>query len=134
MILDKQTTYSEGQLITATADSTNVLDHSVANQNNGAEIELLCQVEDTMLSAGATTLTVSLVTSVDEAFSAPVTLVTTPAIPKATLVRGYQFALSYLPAGLLRYSKLVYTVATGPFTAGRINAGLVHARQTNTTF
>lgn len=131
MIIDKQLTYSEEQAITTTADSTNVINHGQANVNTGEPVELLLQVEDTFTSGGATTLTVSLVTSVDEAFTAPVTLVTTAAIAKATLVRGYQLPLSFLPAQVLQFTKLVYTVATGPFTAGKINAGLVLARQTN---
>lgn len=131
MILDKQNTLSEEQAITATADSTNVIDTGAAGMNNGQAVELLAQVEEAFTAAGAATLTVSLVTATDAAFTSPVTLLTTPAIPKATLVRGYQLPLSYLPANLLRYFKLVYTVATGPMTAGKINAGIVLARQTN---
>ena len=131
MITDKQNTFSDGQAITATADSTNILNAGQAGVNNGEPVELLLQVEDSFTAAGAATLTVSVVTATDEAFTSPVTLLTTAAIPKATLVRGYQLPLSFIPAGILQYTKLVYTVATGPMTAGKINAGLVLARQTN---
>jgi len=134
MILDKQLTLSDAQAITATADSTNIINAGQANANIGEPVELLCEVEDAFTAAGAATLTVSLVTATDEAFTSPVTLLTTAAIPKATLVRGYQLPISFLPAQLLKYFKLVYTVATGPMTAGSINAGLVLARQTNRTF
>lgn len=132
MIIDKQNVFSDAQAITATADSTNILNAGQAGVNNGEPVELLLQVEDAFTAAGAGTLTVSIVTATDEAFTSPVTLLTTPAIGKATLVRGYQLALSFLPAGILQYTKLVYTVATGPMTAGKINAMLVLARQTNT--
>lgn len=131
MILDKQLTLSDAQAITATADSTNVINAGQAGANNGADVDLLCEVEDAFTAAGAATLTVSLVTATDAAFTTPVTLVTTAAIPKATLVRGYQIPISFLPANLLQYFKLVYTVGTGPMTAGTINAGLVLGRQTN---
>lgn len=131
MITDKQLTLSDGQAITATADSTNIINAGQAGVNNGEPVELLLQVEDNFTAAGAATLTVSMVTATDEAFTSPVTLLTTAAIPKATLVRGYQLPLSFLPANMLQYTKLVYTVATGPMTAGKINAGLVLARQTN---
>lgn len=131
MILDKQNTFSEAQAVTATADSTNILNAGGPGVNTGNPVEVLCEVEDDFTAAGAATLTVSLVTSVDEAFTSPVTLLTTPAIPKATLVRGYQFAIGFLPPGVLQFTKLVYTVATGPMTAGKINAGIVLARQTN---
>lgn len=134
MITDKQLTLSDAQAITATADSTNILNLGQANANNGYPVEVLCEVEDDFTASGSATLTVSLVTATDAAFTSPVTLVTTAAIPKATLVRGYQIPISFLPAGLLQYSKLVYTVGTGPMTAGSINAGLVLARQTNRTF
>lgn len=131
MITDKQLTLSDGQAITTTADSTNIINAGQAGVNNGEPIELLLQVEDSFTAAGAATLTVSLVTGTDEAFTSPETLVTTAAIPKATLVRGYQLPISFLPSQIKQYFKLVYTVATGPMTAGKINAGLVLARQTN---
>ena len=131
MITDKQLTLSDGQAITTTADSTNIINAGQAGVNNGEPVELLLQVEDSFTAAGAATLTVSLVTATDEAFTSPETLVTTAAIPKATLVRGYQLPISFLPSQIKQYFKLVYTVATGPMTTGKINAGLVLARQTN---
>lgn len=131
MILDKQLTLSDAQAITATADSTNAINAGQAGANIGNQVDLLCEVEEAFTAAGAGTLTVSLVTATDEAFTSPVTLVTTAAIPKATLVRGYQIPISFLPAQLLQFFKLVYTVGTGPMTAGKINAGLVLGRQTN---
>ena len=131
MIIDKQTTLSDGQAITTTADSTNVLDLAVANVNTGEPVELLCQVEEAFTASGSATLTVSLLTDDNEAFSSATTLVTTAAIGKAALVQGYNIPISFLPSNVERYVKLVYTVATGPMTAGKINAGIVLARQTN---
>ena len=131
MILDKQLIFSNGQALTATADSTNVIDLGQTRANEGEPTEILLQVDTALTSGGASTLVVSLVTDDNEAFSSATTLLSTPAIPKATLVRGYQFSIGYLPPNVERYVKLVYTVGTADFTAGNINAALVLARQTN---
>jgi hypothetical protein len=132
MIIDKQNTLSDGQAITATAVSTNVLDlGNTSRSDEGAPVTLLAQVEEAFTAAGAATLTVTLETDDNEAFSSATVLLSTAAIPKATLVRGYQLPISFLPANVERYVRLNYTVATGPMTAGKINAGIVLARQTN---
>lgn len=132
MIIDKQNTLSDGQAITATANSTNVLDlGNTSRSDEGAPTILLAQVEEAFTAAGAATLTVTLETDDNESFSSATVLLSTAAIPKATLVRGYQLPISFLPANVERYIRLVYTVATGPMTAGKINAGIVLARQTN---
>jgi hypothetical protein len=132
MIIDKQNTLSDGQAITATAVSTNVLDlGNTSRSDEGAPVTLLAQVEAAFTAAGAATLTVTLETDDNEAFSSATVLLSTGAIPKATLVRGYQIPISFLPANCERYVRLNYTVATGPMTAGMMNAGIVLARQTN---
>ena len=46
----------------------------------------------------------------------------TGAIGKATLVAGYKVFEVPIPFKLQRYAKLVYTVATGPLTAGKFDA------------
>lgn len=132
MILDKQNIFSDAQAITATADSTNVIDFGAARLGEGEPMPLNVQVEEAFTAAGAGTLTITWVTATDEAFTSPQTIYSSGAIGKATLVKGYRIpGLGDVPVGALRYNKLVYTVATGPMTAGKINAALVLAPQTN---
>lgn len=121
MYLDKQNLYSEDQAITATAVSTNVIDHSVSEIGPGEPVEILAQVTEDF--AGGTSVAVSLQTDDDEAFGTVETLVTTDAVPVASLTAGYQFRLSTLPVGVKTYSRLNYTVVGTP-TAGAVTAGL----------
>lgn len=132
MIIDRQNLFSDGQAITATADSTNIIDLGAARMGEGGSMQLNLQVEEAFTAAGAATLTITMLTDDNEAFSSAQTIYNSGAIGKATLVKGYRIpGLTSLPAGVERYVKLVYTVATGPMTAGKINAALVLAPQTN---
>lgn len=142
MIFDAQTKFSNAQAVTATAVSTNVIDLGAAgipygsstaltrDQGVGEDIPLLVQVVTTF--ATLTSLTVSVQTSVDEAFTSPVTVLASQAIPVASLVAGYTFNIDSLPERTrLRYVRLNYTVAGSNATAGAVTAGIVAARQNN---
>lgn len=141
MIFDRTTQYSNGQAVTATAASTNVIDHLAAgipygsstavarDLGTGPEVPLLVQVTETF--AGLTSLQVSYQTSDTENFAAPETVVSTAAVPVAELKAGYQFAIAQIPfKARKRYSRLNYTVA-GTGTAGKLTAGVVAAVQKN---
>lgn len=135
MILDKQQMFSDEQAITSTANSTNVVDLGAfgeATQDGGEPLTILAQVIEDFTAAGAGTLTVTLETDDNASFSSATTLLSTAAIAKGTLVGGYQLPISFLAANAERYVRLVYTVATGPFTAGKITAAISGPRQTNT--
>jgi hypothetical protein len=122
---DKKLIFSDGQAITSTASSTYELDMGVADPNQGAGRPLTLEIDvDTAFTAsGAGTLTVALQHSA--AGSSYTTIWTTPAIGKATLVKGYQIIKMALPHTFMRFLQLLFTVTTGPMTAGKINAGLV---------
>jgi len=141
-MLDKQNLFSDAQAITVTANSTNVVDavggtpgfttDTLGNTpDNDAgkspELAILITVTEAFTAAGAATLTVAVVGDDSAALASPTTLMTSAAIGKATLVPGYQFRLALPPgnAAADRYLGLVFTVATGPMTAGKITAGLV---------
>jgi len=135
MIIDKQNLFSDEQAITATANSTNVIDLGPANGNvhdGGEPLHILAQVLEAFTASGSATLTITLETDDNDSFSSATVLLSTAAIPKATLTAGYQLPISFLPANAERYVRLVYTVATGPMTAGKITAGITGPRQTNT--
>jgi len=122
MILDKQALFSDSQAITASAASTNVIDSSTDKISFGTPVEVLTQVD--IAFATLSTLTIDLQTSVDEAFTSPVTLDTTGAIPVASLVAGYRVKQKFLPKGNLGYLRKYYTVAGSNATAGKITSGI----------
>ena len=133
MILDNQTLLSNQQAITATAASTNVIDLGpigngiVRDIGNGKPIPILVQVTEAFTAAGAATLTVALQTDDNAGFSSPKTVYTTAVIALADLKVGRQITLDYIPRGTNeRFMRLYYTVATGPMTAGKVHAGVLH--------
>lgn len=148
-MFDKQLMFSDAQAITTTANSTNVVKitggtpafttDSLGNTpendvGRSPALDVLVQVITAFTAAGAATLTVSLVADDDAALGSATTIASTAAIGKATLVPGYQFRLA-LPAGFAAadvHLGLVFTVATGPMTAGAVTAGLIahHAKHT----
>lgn len=130
MLFDRENVYSWEQALTATADSTDIIDHGDKGDVGKEEgrVEVVAQVVEDF--ADGTSVAVSLKTSENENKSSPTTLVSTPAIPVASLKAGYQFAISSLPHQFQRYTWLTYTVVGTP-TAGKVTSGLVGARQTN---
>ena len=79
-------------------------------------------------AAGSATLTPTIVVSAADSLTTPTTIATAGTIAVATLVAGYSFAVRLNPqiASLgLRYLGAIYTVATGPMTAGTITADIV---------
>ena len=125
MILDTNMLFSDAQAITVTAVSTNVIDLG-ADRDLGvtSNLDLIALVGTAFLAAGAATLQMVLQTDDNLAFSSPVTLVDTGAIPKATLVAGYDALKLRLPQVTERYLRVSYTVATGPMTAGTLTAAI----------
>ncbi|CAN5190649.1 phage protein [soil metagenome] len=130
-IVDNNLYMSDAQPVTASAPSTNILDLATATRNigNGQPIELVVQVATTAVSGGASTVTFSLDDSADNSTFAVV--VATMAIPKATLVAGYEALRIRLPLGLRRYIRVYYTVDTSNLTAGNFTAYLSLDRQDN---
>jgi hypothetical protein len=136
MILDRQNLFSMNQAITATAVSTDVIDLGpemwAGNAGSDREIPVELTVTETFTSAGATTLQIELQSSVNEAFSVPIKHKLTDVIAKADLAVGKVLTKGIaIPPDVKRYVRLNYVVATGPFTAGKITAGVTSSRQTN---
>lgn len=132
MILDSQALYSDDQVITTTADSTNVLDLA-KNSGPGVPVRILIQVTATFV--GGTNITIDLETDDNTGFSSLSTIGSTPTIVTATLVAGYKFSINFIPDAMERYSRLEYTVV-GSYTPGSITAGIVYDVQSafDTTF
>lgn len=129
MILDALLEMSDAQAVTATAISTNVIDIGPVTDNvlrdigTGEENYWVLSVGTTFTAGGAATLTAALVSdSTVNLATSPTTHVTTVAIPVASLVAGYTYAVR-LPAGSYeQYVGTQYTVATGPMLTGAINS------------
>ncbi len=121
MILDSEALYSDDQVITTTADSTNILDLA-KNSGPGVPVRLLIQVTATFV--GGTSITIDLETDDNDSFNTLSTIASTPTIVTATLVAGYKFPINFVPDAMERYSRLEYTVV-GSYTPGSITAGIV---------
>jgi len=142
MIFDKTTLFSDAQAITATAASTNVIDlrangtvygYTVAlrrDEGKGNAVPLWIGVVEAFNTL--TSLTVSVETDDNEAFSSAKTVATTGAVLLADLTLGKQFSLDTLPLGTdERFLRLKYTVAGSAPTLGKITAGITAGNQTN---
>ncbi len=130
MIIDKSLQVSNEQAVTASAASTDVMDFGQANPDVGmSDMYMSITVDEAATAAGAATVTFSVQDSADNATFADVAV--TAAIGKATLVAGYQVIIP-MPVKLRRYSRVYYTVATGPLTAGKFSAQCVAGIQQNT--
>src|SRR6478736_2886502 len=133
MLTDNNLYMSDAQALTAAAASTKSLDFGTTLRQigDGEEIHLVVLVKTALLaSGGAANLTVALQDSADNSSFA--TVVTGPAIAKASLVAGYELLRIRLPAGLRRYIQVYYTPDTNDFTSGTVDAFLVLNRQNNT--
>jgi hypothetical protein len=141
MIFDAQNLLSDGQAITVTAPSGNVLDLGATGTPLGGAaplerdlgrsgVPLAVQVTESF--AGLTSLAVAVQVSDDAGFSAPVTVLESGAVPAAELQAGYLYTRDWLPRGSdRRYLRLLYTVAGSAASAGRVTAGVVAALQQN---
>jgi len=125
-----------GQAVTATANSTNVVDLSLARDiGEGDDVYVSFSVGSAFTAAGAATLTPTVVVSAADTLTTPTTLGTGGTIAVASLVAGYTFVIRVNPQLFyssttnsslgLRYLGVIYTVATGPMTAGTITADVV---------
>ncbi len=127
MILDKLLMFSEAQAVTATAASTDVIDLSPLKGTRrdigvGEPLEFWATVNTSATAGGAATLNVQLQTSADN--STWVTLYDSGTLALASLTAGKRILSTKVPAGVLKYLRVNYVVATGPLTAGAFTAGI----------
>ena len=141
MIFSKNQLFSDDQAITASADSTDVIDLGVAgtpygaaaalNQDigKGAKIPFLVQVTEAFNNLTSLEIKVS-----TGATSALGTTVISQTILLADLSVGAQFALDVLPNGITeRYLGIEYVVVGTAPTTGTVTAGITMGNQTNFT-
>ena len=127
-IIDRFLQVSAGQAITVTAPSTDVIDAGATKSASigrdiGSGEPLYLEVSVATAMTGAGTLTIALQDSADNSSFADVLAL--PAIAVAALTAGKTYYLP-LPAGMRRYIRANYTITSGPFTGGTLNAQIVN--------
>lgn len=134
MYVDKQAEFSDSQVVTATAVSTNIYDlfpvGNAVNTNDvrdigvGEDVYLVVQVDATATAAGAATVTITLESSsTADLATTPTVHYSTAANALANLTGGKTLVAIKLPADAYkRYIGVRYTVGTGPLTAGSFSA------------
>jgi hypothetical protein len=139
MILDNNNMFSDQQAITATADSTNVLDLGAPGTPYGAP----APVEQDVGKANYIPLMVNVTQAFNNLTSLNVAIQTSPDNSTWTVGPSETYTLTQLglsqlpfpaqlPIGVnARYMKLTYTVTGTAPTTGKISAGIVAARQSN---
>lgn len=127
MITDKLLMFSEAQAVTNTAASTDVIDLGPIDGNRrdigvGYPLEFWVLVNEAATAIGEATVNIQLQTS--ENNSSWSTIYDSGALAKATLTAGKRVVSAKVPAGVQRYLRVNYSVATGPLTAGKFTAGI----------
>ena len=130
MLYDTQNEFSDNQAITSDAASTNVIPFAQGQLKEvafGTPIPIRIQVTEDF--ATLTSLEIQLQTATDAAFTTPVTLDSTGAIPVADLKAGYVASINFLPKGNKGYMRLYYDVTGSNATAGKITAGVIGGQE-----
>lgn len=142
-ILSKQDEFSDGQAITATAASTNIIDLGATGTPAGSSVALVrdigkggmlpMEVLVTEAFNNLTSLEVQLEVDDNSSFSSAKLVASTGAIALAKLVKGYRLPFpAEVPEGTdERYFRLRYVVVGTAPTTGKISAGIVAGRQNN---
>lgn len=141
MIFSAQQLFSDDQAITASADSTNVIDlglpgtpygaAAALNQDIGKGAKIPLSVQVTEAFDNLTTLEVKLSTGAATTLG---TTIASQTIALADLLVGKQLNLDFLPNGIVeQYLGLEYVVVGTAPTVGKITAGITMGVQTNVT-
>lgn len=119
--------FSVAQALTATANSQNVIDlgptkATARDIGPGTQTFLVVSIPAQLLSAGASTLTFELWTDSQVSMATQNRIYVSEAIPKAQLTVGAIPVVIAVPSSTKQYLRMTYTVGTGPFTAGAVDA------------
>lgn len=129
MILDAENQVSDSQAITSSAASSDYLDQGAARDLGVSDdVHLQIDVTETFAAAGDATLQPAIRADSDSAFGSAIVAAQLRAIAKADLVEGARFYVPLPPGLKKRYLQAYFTVASGPFTAGRVDAHFVHGK------
>jgi len=126
MILDGQNLFSEDQVVTATAASTNLIDLNAAGDlGNGTNLYIDVVVVSALVGSGAT-LAVTVETDDNAAF-ASAAVVQTIGTFSALAAAGTRLVARIQPEAVTeRYVRLKFTVAGGTMTDSGVTAFIAH--------
>lgn len=141
-LIDVQALFSDKQVVTTTAVSTNSYDTLATRRNLGRTGQRVRFTTDAAVTAaGAATVTFEVIQADDAALTTNVTVIASSGpIGKAALGLGTSGFDVSMPDTTQRYVGARYTVATGPLTAGTFTAAIVgeggsgHQRQYGTAY
>lgn len=123
MLIDDKNLVSRDQAITATANSTDVIDLAVAARGAGNGLDLFVHVTEAFNNL--TSLAVAVQTATDSAFTTPVTHQTVSrTLASGGLAAGKKIDLGSLLEGAQRYMRFVYTVTGTAPTTGKLTGGI----------
>jgi hypothetical protein len=132
MILDGQLEFSDSQAVTATAVSTNSVDLGPISPNLNVAIgtgeNLFIRVANTVAmtdSGSDSTVTVTLETDDNAAFSSPTVVQTIGVFPAVSPAGTIRIARLVAGVDYERYIQLRYTVAGGNLTTGSFDAHML---------
>lgn len=131
MMLDAANIYSNAQALTATAASTDVIDHRATGDLGRTSLRLRVTVQTAF--SGGTSVDAQFQTSATENFASPVTLISSGAIAVANLTAGRVILDVPVPSSTLRYTRMNYAVVGTP-TAGAVDAQLVESSPNMVTY
>ncbi len=136
MITDKLLMFSEAQAVTASAASTDVIDTGPIDGTRrdigvGYPLEFWALVNTTATAAGAATLNVQLQTSPDNSTDHHLRQ---RHAGTGSPAAGKRLFSTKVPAGVQRYLRVNYVVATGPLTAGAFTSGINTDVDNNTPY
>jgi hypothetical protein len=108
MLFDQELLFSDAQTVTVTANSTNVIDSAAARDPGAGEtLQFIVQVTQAVTASGSATVTFSLETATDAAFTSPTQLFSSGPVGKAALTLGARPVVAAVPPGAARYLRVV---------------------------
>ncbi len=121
MLLDAALLFSDAQVVTVTAASTNVLDMKAADMGNGNPLTIAVAVGKVF--AGGTSLVVAL-QMCDTVGGTYTNVIATPAILTAALTAGKVIEMGTVPCGTQQFLRINYTVSGTMSGGGTLNASI----------
>ena len=137
MFLDRENSFqphTTPQVPTATAVSTDTIDLGANPRDIGVDSDMELVVQVVNAFAGGTSLQPILQTATDVAMTSPISLMTGPVIPLASLTAGATFSLGKIPPGALRALRMNYVIVGTMSGGGSIRSFLVRDRQANRAY
>jgi hypothetical protein len=142
MILDERNEFADATALSTAATGLalvgDVIDLGTDGVNDVEGMYLVVTVDTAVTSGGAATVEFQLASDAQAAIAVDGSATVhakSAAIPKATLVAGYQAFVVALPKGQYeRYLGILQNVGTAALTAGKVNAFLTNAPATWKSF